>query len=491
MSMLRCTPLFGALLCACYTAPIAPATPSVWHVTGDGQTGIPGYRLANPVVVRIVDADGRPIVGDTITFTPSDQLAVIEPGFAVVTDSSGSAPVYWRLGPGLGTQTLTASSRVPGVDAVVVTAVARSNLVQSIDGGYWGLCAIDMQGRLACWVPPKLGAPDSGTRFIPVGSPALFTQVTIPVDFTSRVPGDLGGHAEGCALATTGRPWCFTLDIKANVIGLSELAGSYPAFTQIVSADEVASYCGLTVDGQAWCWGANGDGQLGDGTQTAHSTPMPVSTSARFVQMDMDNHACAITSNGEAWCWGRNLQMEAGSPAGGDVTTPLPVSTPLRFSKIRIDAFQEASCGFVAGAGMYCWGATQLLGAAAGAGASTSTPTAISTASQPVDMMVSAGAHIIFNSNSTFAYSGALDGALQGAEAFGPHLFVSSLAPVLQDVQIIHGYRYVCGTAILGGATLCPSTEGIMDGNSVSLHGWPAFGPSEQRMPPVVGVPFP
>lgn len=53
---------FLTLTAACYTPPTAPAMPSAWPVTGDGQTGVPGYRLANQVAVRLVDADGRPVV---------------------------------------------------------------------------------------------------------------------------------------------------------------------------------------------------------------------------------------------------------------------------------------------------------------------------------------------------------------------------------------------------------------------------------------------
>ena len=34
--------------------------------------------------------------------------------------------------------------------------------------------------------------------------------------------------------------------------------------------------CGLTAAGQAYCWGYNGDGGVGDGTTTDRRVPAPV-----------------------------------------------------------------------------------------------------------------------------------------------------------------------------------------------------------------------
>jgi alpha-tubulin suppressor-like RCC1 family protein len=38
----------------------------------------------------------------------------------------------------------------------------------------------------------------------------------------------------------------------------------------------MAPLCGVTVDGTAYCWGENSDGQLGNGTTTSSIVPVKV-----------------------------------------------------------------------------------------------------------------------------------------------------------------------------------------------------------------------
>ena len=474
---------FLVVVAACYEVPIAPATPSAWQVTGDGQTGVPGYRLPNQIVVRIADADGRPIVGDTIDFTPSDPLAFVEPRSVVITDSTGSASVSWRLGPTLGSQTLSAHSRVPGVSAVVITAASKSNHVQSIaEVGDNGMCAVDMQGLFGCWAPPRPFIPDSHSRFIPLSAPVHFTQVAM-LSTAPQVFNAFTTNSSGCVLADTGRPWCFTLDSLANVQGLAELPGAYPPLTQLVSGGwNSASYCGLTALGEAWCWGANNFGQLGDGTNIGHPTPAAVTTSARFVQLDMSStDVCGLTAAGEAWCWGDNISLEAGAPAGTNTATPVAINTALRFASIRSIGSLGVSCGFALGGGMYCWGDVSIY-LTTNVSQLTAAPVAIPLNPHGVDVFEGGGFDMVFDQRAGIDWGGDPNQALPcdcGGVSF-PQRF--PLTGLLSDIRLAHGYRYSCGTAALGGATLCVSVNGLFY-LTLESH---QFG-----SPAVVGVPFP
>ena len=78
-------------------------------------------------------------------------------------------------------------------------------------------------------------------------------------------------------------------------------------FTKIaVGANHTLALSG----GKVWAWGANGDGQLGNNTQTDSATPIQVLDSAGNVLTGVSeiaagaNHSLALI-NGEVWIWGR------------------------------------------------------------------------------------------------------------------------------------------------------------------------------------------
>jgi alpha-tubulin suppressor-like RCC1 family protein len=116
--------------------------------------------------------------------------------------------------------------------------------------------------------------------------------------------------------------------------------------------------CGLSVDGQAWCWGQNTFGQLGDGTLTNRDVAAPVVTNLRFASLVAGGqHTCGVTAAGAAYCWGRNDFGELGNGTLVGSTSPVLVGGNITWS--GVDIAWPLSCGLATDGTAYCWGSNQ------------------------------------------------------------------------------------------------------------------------------------
>jgi alpha-tubulin suppressor-like RCC1 family protein len=150
-------------------------------------------------------------------------------------------------------------------------------------------------------------------------------------------------------------------------------------FSSVTAAG--AHACALTPDGAAYCWGQNASGEAGSPTAEVCLTaqarqvdctlqPAPVSGDLRFSVIDAGwRHNCGLTAQGEAYCWGWNLFGQLGAPTtetclSDGVTqnpcsrTPVAVSGGLRFKSISAGFWQ--TCGIASDDQTYCWGNNQL-----------------------------------------------------------------------------------------------------------------------------------
>ena len=102
--------------------PTPPGPPArIEMVSGNDQQGLQNAELPQPLVVRVLDASGRPVPGIFVIWTPShDGRANPTPS---LTDASGLATTRWILGDKVGGQTMSAIT--VGVSAVTFNATAK------------------------------------------------------------------------------------------------------------------------------------------------------------------------------------------------------------------------------------------------------------------------------------------------------------------------------------------------------------------------------
>src|SRR5579862_2585576 len=99
-----------------------------------------------------------------------------------------------------------------------------------------------------------------------------------------------------------------------------------PARGRIAAGD--AFTCMARVDGTVWCWGLDSSYQLADSSTVSRATPMmAVAIPAPIVALAAGvGTACGIDTTGGVWCWGNNGDNQLGSP--GDIVTPVSVTLP-------------------------------------------------------------------------------------------------------------------------------------------------------------------
>ena len=144
-----------------------------------------------------------------------------------------------------------------------------------------------------------------------------------------------------CVLSSTGQAYCWGMN-PYSLLGTNSAAYAVltpepvqqPAgvtFTTLrmsrVQSGSNPIVCGLTAAGQAYCWGDNHNGQLGDGTTFDRVLPAPVAQNGLVFSAIAPGelHTCALeVGTGQPYCWGRNVDGELGNGGIGSFSyTPV------------------------------------------------------------------------------------------------------------------------------------------------------------------------
>jgi len=120
------------------------------------------------------------------------------------------------------------------------------------------------------------------------------------------------------------------------------------------------------VDHQAYCWGANGYGQLGNGHFEASRVPIAVDTSGALAGKTIkhisasSNQTCVVASDNRAYCWGNNDYGQLGNEAANDGSAvPIAVDTSGVLAGkliLQVEAGAVHTCALTADGRVYCWG---------------------------------------------------------------------------------------------------------------------------------------
>jgi alpha-tubulin suppressor-like RCC1 family protein len=150
------------------------------------------------------------------------------------------------------------------------------------------------------------------------------------------------------------------------------------------------------------CWGDNSYGQLGDGTNTSHSTlSLVVGLAGPTAAISLGyTHACALLTNGTVQCWGDNSygQIGDGTTTNRNVATTVPGLSGIT----AVTAGFYRTCAIGSGGAMWCWGSSHGAGAIGdGTTSDRHVPTAVYGLTAAVEVVVGNGHTCARLSNGT------------------------------------------------------------------------------------------
>lgn len=230
--------------------------------------------------------------------------------------------------------------------------------VQAISAGGFHTCALTDAGGVKCWGNNPSGGLGDGTtvdRSSPVdvvGLDAAVTSIAGGGDVTCAVLDNGGVKCWGNnAVGGVGDGTTINRSTPTDVVGLDSgvasvsAAGTYPFG---------ARACAVTTGGAVKCWGANNQGQLGDGTTTHRSSPVDVAGLASGVAMVTtgSSQTCALTTAGAAKCWG-----QWGVGVGNNDVHPVPLDVVgLGSGVVEVQAGGYHTCARSDTGAVRCWG---------------------------------------------------------------------------------------------------------------------------------------
>lgn len=221
-------------------------------------------------------------------------------------------------------------------------------------------CALSTEDEVLCW-----GANNAGQ--LGLGNLSDL-QVSVPAEVgggRSYVGLAVGG-AHTCALATSRAAFCWGNAAQGQLGTGIVVAAPRPnpdsviggfTYERITAGTEHT--CGLTVGGEAYCWGLGRDGRLGTGSTENTAEPARAGDGMFFSDLSAgETHTCAVGLDGTAHCWGDGSLGQLGTGGVDASDVPVPVSGALIFN--MVSAGSGYTCGVTGTGETYCWGRNEL-----------------------------------------------------------------------------------------------------------------------------------
>ncbi len=290
---------------------------------------------------------------------------------------------YGQLGNGTN-GTGSSYRNTPAMVGKPAGAPADFTYVQVSAGGDHSL-AVGSDGNAWAWGYNNSGQLGNGTTSYsgqstpvkvgkPADAPANFTYLQVSAGWQHSLALGSDGNAYAWGYNDTGQLGNGTTSSQKTPVRVKTPADAPADFTYLqVSAGRYHSLA-VGSNGNAYAWGSNSNGQLGNGTTSysGQSTPVkvgkPADAPANFTYLQVSAgryHSLALGSDGYAWAWGYNDTGQLGNGTNTDKKTPIRVKTPDRntypdlpadFTYVQVSAGFDHSLAVGSDGNAYAWG---------------------------------------------------------------------------------------------------------------------------------------
>ncbi|NOT09429.1 MAG: hypothetical protein HOP28_14635 [Gemmatimonadales bacterium] len=329
---------------------------------GEGQTATVSTQLASDLLVKVTDAVDNAKAGVAVTFTISSGGGTLTTTTAT-SDANGLASTKWTLGNLSGTQTVLVAAS--GVTPVSVAATARAAAPQSVavvsGSNQTAVPGTTLPDSLRVRVLDRFGNPVSGATvtFTPRANGGTVSPTTAVTDANGRA-------ATRWTLAAVGGP--MFVDAASGGFSTTFLAGGIVTYTSISAGGR--NTCAVASVKVLFCWGYNGEGQLGIGQASQGSGPVfafpqPSASAGNLTFREVVSslyHACGVTLASVGYCWGVNHDGRLGDGTLIAKTAPTQIGVgqdPGAHSYRVLGVSQNHTCGITLGDRIFCWGYTR------------------------------------------------------------------------------------------------------------------------------------
>ena len=370
------------------------------------------------------------VVPNALGYSPENMT--LEKGTAMTTNTpsvSGGTVTSWEISPSLptGLSFSTSTGAISGTPTVLQTTATTYTIWANNSGGsasaninitindqvasisYSSPVEIFNNRALSSTITPSVsgGAVTSWeiTPSLPTGLTFGTTNGSIwgtPENVTSNATYTIYANNSGGSASTT-------LTLNINWTLTPSAGGAYITRNASIGSDLTWEWdyepleaqnlslvtgewntCALDSNQNVFCWGRNGNGQIGNGQtstvacDTSGHRCKDIPTATNDLGSDVvslafgHQHACGLLDTGAVKCWGRNNNGQLGT-SGGDKDTPQSINLGSGRTATSIYAGGYYTCAILDDESVKCWGENGDGQLGIGSWSNTNTPTTINT----------------------------------------------------------------------------------------------------------------